>query len=233
MTAISIKNAIIGYSEDYKLFENFSIDINKGEYVSILGKTGIGKTTILKSLIGLNSLISGQINVNGSIAICFQDSRLFPHMNVYNNILYPLTVKKKYEFDIHKKVDDILKRMDIYDLKDKNVNKLSGGEIKRVALARALVTEPDILLLDEPTSNLDFSVKMSIRELIRNIHKNTKCTVVMVTHDIFDALYLSDKILLLEEKKVIKYVDRDKIRDDEEAKKYFEPFIEELKRIII
>lgn len=232
MKEISFKNAKIGYDNENILFDVFNFDITKGQFVSILGKTGIGKTTILRTIIGLNKLLSGEVETNGNISICFQDSRLFPHMNVYKNISYPLEIKKMKHNEIELIVNDILNKMEIINIKNRKVTDLSGGEIKRVALARALVTNPNILLLDEPTANLDYEVKTAIRELIKNIHINNNCTIVMVTHDILDALYLSDKLLILDEKRIITYVDKNNIMNDDKAIEYLNPYINELKSLL-
>lgn len=231
MNIIEIKNAKIGYSDKNVLFDDFNLSVNKGEFISILGKTGIGKTTILKLIIGLNKLIDGELLVKGDMSLCFQDSRLFPHMNVYENLGYPLSIKIKDKYKRIKEVDEILKSFDIEDLKDKMPDTLSGGEKKRVALARCLIVKPEILLLDEPTSNLDFDVKANIRELIKSMHLKYNCTTIMVTHDIFDSLYLSDKLLILENKKVVSFVEKNKIAENEDAINYLKSFFDETKII--
>lgn len=228
MNSIEIIDGKIGYSKDELLFENFNLKIEKNEFLTILGKTGVGKSTILRVLSGLLELQSGRLKVLGDVSLCFQDSRLFPNMTVFENIAYPLKIKKYNKDEIERKVSSLIKDFQLDNIKDRKPNNLSGGETKRVALARCIATKPKILLLDEPTSNLDFEVKIEVRELIKNIHKKYKCTTVMVTHDIFDSLYLSDNILILGDKKVIAHVSAKNINKDKNAAKYFKPFLKEL-----
>lgn len=228
MNSIEIIDGKIGYSKDELLFESFNLKIEKNEFLTILGKTGVGKSTILRVLSGLLELQSGRLKVSGDMSLCFQDSRLFPNMTVFENIAYPLKIKKYNKDEIERKVSSLIKDFQLDNIKDRKPSNLSGGETKRVALARCIATKPKILLLDEPTSNLDFEVKIEVRELIKNIHKKYKCTTVMVTHDIFDSLYLSDNILILGDKKVIAHVSAKNINKDKNAAKYFKPFLKEL-----
>lgn len=228
MNSIEIIDGKIGYTKNEVLFENLNLKIQKKEFLTILGKTGVGKSTILRVISGLLALQSGTLKVSGEMSLCFQDSRLFPNMTVYENIAYPLKIKKYNKDEIERKVSSLIKDFQLDNIKDRKPNNLSGGETKRVALARCIATKPKILLLDEPTSNLDFEVKIEVRELIKNIHKKYKCTTVMVTHDIFDSLYLSDNILILGDKKVIAHVSAKNINKDKNAAKYFKPFLKEL-----
>lgn len=228
MNSIEIIDGKIGYTKNEVLFENFNLKIQENEFLTILGKTGVGKSTILRAISGLLKLQSGTLKVDGDLSLCFQDSRLFPNMTVYENIAYPLKIKKYNKDEIERKVSSLIKDFQLDNIKDRKPNNLSGGETKRVALARCIATKPKILLLDEPTSNLDFEVKIEVRELIKNIHKKYKCTIVMVTHDIFDSLYLSDNILILGDKKIIAYISNLNINKDKNASEYFKPFIEEL-----
>lgn len=228
MNSIEIIDGKIGYSKDELLFESFNLKIEKNEFLTILGKTGVGKSTILRVLSGLLELQSGRLKVSGDMSLCFQDSRLFPNMTVFENIAYPLKIKKYNKDEIERKVSRLIKDFKLENIKDRKPSNLSGGETKRVALARCIATKPKILLLDEPTSNLDFEVKIEVRELIKNIHKKYKCTIVMVTHDIFDSLYLSDNILILGDKKVVAHVSAKNINKDKNAAKYFKPFLKEL-----
>lgn len=228
MNSIEIIDGKIGYTKNAVLFENLNLKIQENEFLTILGKTGVGKSTILRAISGLLKLQSGTLKVDGDLSLCFQDSRLFSNMTVYENIAYPLKVKNYNKDEIKSIVDSLIKDFRLENIKDRKPINLSGGETKRVALARCIATKPKILLLDEPTSNLDFEVKIEIRELIKNIHKKYKCTTVMVTHDIFDSLYLSDNILILGDKKIIAYVSNQNINKDKNASEYFKPFIEEL-----
>ena len=193
------------YNESEPLIRNLNFSVNKGEIVSFIGESGSGKTTFLKCLAGLEKINSGSIELNGKIlndnsifispnlrkiGFVFQDYPLFPHINVLENITINL------EKSFFSKLDYILQLTNLKDLCERFPDQLSGGEQQRVCLARALVREPDLLLLDEPFSNLDSSIKFTIQEEIHKIIKQTKTTTILVTHDIKDTFNISDKILI-------------------------------------
>ena len=193
------------YNENEPLIRNLNFSVNKGEIVSFIGESGSGKTTFLKCLAGLEKINSGSIELNGKIlnddttfvnpnlrkiGFVFQDYPLFPHINVLKNITINL------EKSFFSKLDYILELTNLKDLCERFPDQLSGGEQQRVCLARALVREPDLLLLDEPFSNLDSSIKFTIQQEIHKIIKQTKTTTILVTHDIKDTFNISDKILI-------------------------------------
>ena len=193
------------YNESEPLIRNLNFSVNKGEIVSFIGESGSGKTTFLKCLAGLEKINSGSIELNGKIlnddttfvnpnlrkiGFVFQDYPLFPHINVLKNITINL------EKSFFSKLDYILKLTNLKDLCERFPDQLSGGEQQRVCLARALIREPDLLLLDEPFSNLDSSIKFTIQQEIHKIIKQTKTTTILVTHDIKDTFNISDKILI-------------------------------------
>ena len=193
------------YNESEPLIRNLNFSVNKGEIVSFIGESGSGKTTFLKCLAGLEKINSGNIELNGKIlnddttfvnpnlrkiGFVFQDYPLFPHINVLKNITINL------EKSFFSKLDYILELTNLKDLCERFPDQLSGGEQQRVCLARALVREPDLLLLDEPFSNLDSSIKFTIQQEIHKIIKKTKTTTILVTHDIKDTFNISDKILI-------------------------------------
>ena len=193
------------YNESEPLIRNLNFSVNKGEIVSFIGESGSGKTTFLKCLAGLEKINSGSIELNGTvlndnstfvnpnlrkIGFVFQDYPLFPHINVLKNITINL------EKSFFSKLDYILELTNLKDLCERFPDQLSGGEQQRVCLARALVREPDLLLLDEPFSNLDSSIKFTIQQEIHKIIKQTKTTTILVTHDIKDTFNISDKILI-------------------------------------
>ena len=182
---------------------NFSVE--EGDIVSFIGESGSGKTTFLKCLAGLEKINSGSIILNGKtlndkstfitpnkrkIGFVFQDYPLFPHLNVLENI--KINLDKNY----YSKIDYILELTNIKDLCGRFPDQLSGGEQQRACIARALVREPDLLLLDEPFSNLDSNIKSTIQDEIQKIIKETKTTTILVTHDIKDTFNISDKILI-------------------------------------
>lgn len=194
--------------------DNINIDIEKGEFVSLLGPSGCGKTTLLRIISGLESKNSGEIYVDGkeiskvspakrNIGIVFQNYVLFPNLTVYENIAYGLVNKKVKKEEIEKKVNNILDKIDLKHIKHKYPKQLSGGQQQRVALARAVVLSPKILLLDEPLSALDAKVRETLRKEIKALQKDLGITTIMVTHDQEEALTMSDKIVVINEGEIM------------------------------
>lgn len=188
---------------DFSL-NNVSFTVSKGEYFVILGQSGAGKSVILEVLSGLITIDSGEIKLNNksitnekiqhrNIGLVFQDYAVFPHKSVYENISYPLKIKKLPKKDIDKKVRKLAKRMNITHLLDRGTTNLSGGELQRVALARTLALEPEVLLLDEPLSSLDTILREDLRGLLRKLNKLGQ-TIIHVTHEYEEAISLADKV---------------------------------------
>lgn len=202
---IEFKNIQIKYG-DFTAIDNLNLTVGDGEFFTFLGPSGCGKTTTLRALVGFLTPSSGEILVDGKdfvnvpvekrgIGMVFQSYALFPTMTVYENLAFGLKVKKMSASEIDKKVRDVAK---IIAIKDdqlvRNVSELSGGQQQRVALARAIVLEPKILCLDEPLSNLDAKLRISLRGELKRLQKNLGITTLYVTHDQEEALMLSDKI---------------------------------------
>ena len=202
---LEVKDLKKYYNQKEPLIKNLNFSVNKGDIISFIGESGSGKTTFLKCLAGLEKINSGSIELNGNIlnnensfvepnkrkiGFVFQDYPLFPHLNVLENISINL------EKNFFSKIDYILDLTNLKHLKKRFPDQLSGGEQQRVCLARALVREPELLLLDEPFSNLDSNIKATIQEEIHKIIKETKTTTILVTHDISDTFNISDKILI-------------------------------------
>lgn len=193
-----------------------TVTIPKGELVSILGPSGCGKSTTLFMLAGLYQPTDGAILFNGKdvtkltpekrgIGMVFQNYALYPHMTVLQNIMFPLKMHKVKKAEAKKKAIEMAELVEIGHLLDRKPSMLSGGQQQRVAIARALVREPEILLLDEPLSNLDARLRLTMREEIRRIQQALKITTVFVTHDQEEALSISDHVLLMNQGELMQF----------------------------
>ncbi len=202
-------------NKDYKSFhlKDISFSVNKGEYYVLLGKSGAGKSIILEIIAGLveqdngcifwnNKDISNEKIQKRKFGLVFQDYAVFPHKNVFSNIAYPLKSKNISKSEINDIVSNLADELEIPHLLERNTQTLSGGELQRVALARTLAAEPEILLLDEPLASLDIQLKSGIRRVLRNINKKGK-TIIHVTHDYEEALALADKIGIINDGELI------------------------------
>ena len=183
-----------------------------GEFVTLLGPSGCGKSTLLRIIAGFEKPTTGELYIDDElvsggktfvppekrgIGMVFQSYAVWPHMNVYDNVAYPLTIKKVSKSEIRKNVERVLEIVHLSRYADRIPSHLSGGQQQRIALARALVAEPDLLLLDEPLSNLDAKLRESMRFEIKEIQKKLGITVVYVTHDQSEAMAMSDRIFLI------------------------------------
>lgn len=191
-----------------------SLEIKEGELFTLLGPSGCGKTTLLRLIGGFYKPDEGEIFFDSrliidappymrNIGMVFQNYALWPHMKVYDNIAYGLRLKKLSRKIINDKVRDVLELVNLTGLHDRYPGQLSGGQQQRVALARALVLNPDVLLLDEPLSNLDAKIRVQVRAEIRKLQKELKITTIYVTHDQEEALTISDRIAVLNHGKVL------------------------------
>lgn len=187
-----------GVNKNYGDFQirNLSLEVNPGEYFVILGPSGAGKTLLLEMMAGLEAPDSGKITGldQSRIGLIYQDYMLFPHMNVFQNIAYGLTIRREEKQTIKTRVEKVSDQLGIANLLSRNIKTLSGGEKQRTAIARAMVMQPDVYLLDEPTAALDLSKKTQIQRLILGLHKKDGPTVVHVTHDFEEALAMGDRI---------------------------------------
>lgn len=209
---IEIKNISMSYVKGKKALDNINFTIEKGTLNSLVGPSGCGKTTMLKILAGFLLPDEGAILIDGEdithlpiqkrgTAMVFQNYALWPHMTIYDNIAYGLRLQKVPEAEIEKKIENILKivEIDFSIVRNRYPGNLSGGQQQRVALARALVVEPKILLMDEPLSNLDAKVRQRLRMEIREIQQKLNVTVVYVTHDQEEAMSMSDQVIVMNE----------------------------------
>ncbi len=207
MGKLTLQDLTISY-ERKPVIQNLSLHIDDGELVSLLGPSGVGKTTILKTIAGLLRPASGSIMINGQrvdhlpaekrdAVLIFQKPLLFPFLDVGKNIGFGLKMAKINGLAAEKKIDRIIEITGLEGLKNRKIHQLSGGQQQRVALARGLVLEPSVLLLDEPLSNLDAELRRQMRELIGSVQAATGITMLFVTHDQSEAFAISDRICVL------------------------------------
>ena len=187
---------------------DLSVDIRQGEFFTLLGPSGCGKTTLLRMIAGFNSIEGGSIYFNEkrindldpskrNIGMVFQNYAIFPHLSVRNNVAFGLKERKLPKAQIAEQTDKFMKLMHIDEYADRMPDRLSGGQQQRVALARALVIQPDVLLMDEPLSNLDAKLRVEMRTVIKEIQNSVGITTVYVTHDQEEAMAVSDRIAVM------------------------------------
>ena len=204
---IIIKHALKKYGDNV-IIPDLSLDIREGEFFTLLGPSGCGKTTLLRMIAGFNSIEGGdfffgekRINdldpAKRNIGMVFQNYAIFPHYTVRKNVEFGLKNKKFPKDKIKTQSEKFMKLMQIDQYADRMPERLSGGQQQRVALARALCIEPDVLLMDEPLSNLDAKLRVEMRTVIKNIQHNVGITTVYVTHDQEEAMAVSDRIAVM------------------------------------
>lgn len=205
--SISIQNVLKKYDKT-TIIPNLSLEIKNGEFFTLLGPSGCGKTTLLRMIAGFNTIESGTIKFDNeiindipaykrNIGMVFQNYAIFPHMTVRENVEYGLKLRKEPKQSMKNKVDEILSIVKIEEYQNRLPEHLSGGQQQRVALARAIIISPNVLLMDEPLSNLDAKLRIEMRDVIREIQKHIGITTVYVTHDQEEALVISDTIAVM------------------------------------
>ena len=205
---IQFKNIVKSFEDGQVVLKGVSLDIYENEFVTLLGPSGCGKTTLLRILGGFLQPTEGKVLFDGEdivnvppykreINTVFQKYALFPHMNVYDNIAFGLTIKKEPNDVIAQKVMRMLRLVSLEDYADRNVTELSGGQQQRIAIARALVNEPSVLLLDEPLGALDLKLRKEMQQELKYIQQEVGITFIFVTHDQEEALTMSDKIVVM------------------------------------
>lgn len=195
--------------EDNTVLNNLNLTIKKNEFLTLLGPSGCGKTTTLKIIGGFENADCGEIIFKGNdisslppykrkVNTVFQKYALFPHLNVYENIAFGLKIKKLPNSEINKKVKEILSLVSLNGFEKRSIDSLSGGQQQRIAIARALVNEPEILLLDEPLGALDLKLRKEMQLELKKIQQNLGITFIFVTHDQEEALTMSDTIVVMD-----------------------------------
>lgn len=213
LTTLSIRNLTKKYGHLIAL-ENFSLEIGSGEFMVLLGPSGCGKTTVLRCIAGLTDITSGEIYIGSElvnklppkdrdVAMVFQNYSLYPHMNVYDNIAFPLKMRKVQKDKISESVQKIAKLLDIDNLLERKPKEISGGQMQRVALGRALVREPKIFLMDEPLSNLDAKLRTEMRVEIKKLQEKVGITTLYITHDQAEAMSMADNVGIMDSGKLL------------------------------
>lgn len=209
---LEVANLKVTY-DNFEAVQDLSFSIPDGELLCLLGPSGCGKSTVLNTIAGFISPAQGTIyfdstNVTNlktehrNIGMVFQNYSLYPHMSVYDNIAFPLTLQKINKKLIKEKVEAMAELTKITNILKKKPSQISGGQQQRVAISRALIKNPELLLLDEPLSNLDTRLRIEMREEIRFIQRSTKTTTIFVTHDQEEAMSISDQILVMDHGKL-------------------------------
>lgn len=189
---------------------NLSLECKDGEFIGILGPSGCGKTTTLRMIAGLEEITKGAIYIeeecinelhpkDRNVGLAFEDYALYPPLNVYENIAFNLKAKKMDKIQIHEEIMKMAPLLKVDDLLESNPAGLSGGQKQRVNIARALIRKPKVLLLDEPLSHLDGKMRQVLRMEIKRLHKEIKCTTIIVTHDQLEAMSLADRIAIMKD----------------------------------
>ena len=209
---VDLKNISKEYGET-KVLEDINLYINENEFLTLLGPSGCGKTTTLRIIGGFSSPTEGRVIFEGKditevppyerqINTVFQKYALFPHLNVYDNIAFGLKIKKMPKNDIKERVYEMLRLVNLQGFENRPIESLSGGQQQRIAIARALVNEPKVLLLDEPLGALDLKLRKEMQTELKNMQKRIGITFIYVTHDQEEALTMSDTVVVMDKGKI-------------------------------
>ena len=234
---IQFKNIVKSYEDGKVVLKGIDLDIYENEFVTLLGPSGCGKTTLLRILGGFLQADQGEVLFDGQeisklppykreINTVFQKYALFPHMNVYDNIAFGLKLKKEPKDIIEQKVKRMLKLVNLEEFADRSVTAMSGGQQQRIAIARALVNEPNVLLLDEPLGALDLKLRKEMQQELKKIQQEVGITFIYVTHDQEEALTMSDTIVVMKDG-TIQQIGDPKTIYDEPANAFVADFIGE------
>lgn len=211
-TIIKLNGVSKSFDED-KVLDNINLTVQKGEFMTLLGPSGCGKTTTLRIIGGFETPDEGSVIFDGQditnvppyerqLNTVFQKYALFPHLNVYDNIAFGLRIKKVNKSEIDKRVKEILRLVNLSGFENRKIDRLSGGQQQRIAIARALVNEPNLLLLDEPLGALDLKLRKEMQHELKAIQQRVGITFIYVTHDQEEALTMSDTIVVMDQGKI-------------------------------
>ena len=206
-TIISLRNAVVEYDGE-RILKNISLDIIDKQFVTLLGPSGCGKTTTLRIIGGFAEMASGDLFFNGvniknlpphkrQVNTVFQKYALFPHLNIYENIAFGLRIQKLPEDEIRSRVSEMLELVNMKGYEKRSINSLSGGQQQRIAIARALVNRPKVLLLDEPLGALDLKLRKDMQIELKRMQQDLEITFIYVTHDQEEALTMSDTVVVM------------------------------------
>jgi multiple sugar transport system ATP-binding protein len=221
LTTLRVKDLTKRYGNVTAL-EKFSLEISSGEFMVLLGPSGCGKTTVIRCIAGLTNPTDGEIYIGNElvndlppkdrdVAMVFQNYSLYPHMNVYDNIAFPLKMRKTERQEIVERVTNIAELLNIDHLLNRKPREISGGQMQRVALGRALVRKPRIFLMDEPLSNLDAKLRTDMRVEIKKLQRKLQITTLYITHDQVEAMSMADNIGVMESGKLQQLCNPDEI----------------------
>jgi multiple sugar transport system ATP-binding protein len=208
MSGITLDAVTKVYSNGVRAVDDVSLDINEGEFVVLVGPSGCGKSTLLRMIAGLEDVTDGEIHIDDvdvtdrppqkrDIAMVFQNYALYPHMTVRDNLAYGLKLRKMSKQEWQRRVNETAKKLGLDELLDRKPSALSGGQRQRVAMGRAIVREPKAFLMDEPLSNLDAKLRVSMRAELARLHDQLGVTTVYVTHDQVEAMTLGQRVAVL------------------------------------
>ncbi len=224
MSKVVLKNVTKRWGDAIGV-DNQSLEIRDKEFFVLLGPSGCGKTTTMRMIAGLEEPTEGEIWIGDrmvnddlpkdrDVAMVFQNYGLYPHMNVYDNIAYPLKVRKTAKSEVRERVEHAAAQVELSDYLDRKPKALSGGQRQRVALARAIVRTPTVFLMDEPLSNLDAKLRVTMRAELKHLSHELQITTVYVTHDQIEAMTLADRIAIMKDGAVMQLGTPDEIYND-------------------